>query len=77
MRSGTIYTETVVHSAPEAFLKDAPYQLVIVTLDDTGKRLTGRMQAGAARVAIGDRVLLAETTAEGIAWFAPLASGPA
>lgn len=71
MRSGIVYTETVVHSAPEAFVKDAPYQLVIVTLDDTGKRLTGRMQAGAARVAIGDPVVLADTTPEGIAWFAP------
>lgn len=66
---GTVYTETVVHSAPEAFLADAPYQLVIVTLED-GKRLTGRTQRGAARVAIGDRVELAETTPDGITWWA-------
>lgn len=65
---GEVYTETVVHSAPEAFVNDAPYQLVIVTLED-GKRRTGRMQRGAPRVAIGDRVFLAETTPDGISWW--------
>src|SRR5436190_2113068 len=40
--SGVVYTETVVHSAPEAFVADAPYQLVIVTLEG-GKRVTGRV----------------------------------
>lgn len=72
---GTVYTETVVHSAPEAFVKDAPYQLVIVELDGpNGKRLTGRVMPGSGqrRLAIGDRVRLAETTADGIAWFAPV-----
>lgn len=55
--NGVIYTETVVHSAPEAFVADAPYQLVIVTLQD-GKRVTGRI-AG-ERVAIDDTVVLKE-----------------
>ena len=55
--NGIIYTETVVHSAPEAFVADAPYQLVIVTLQD-GKRVTGRI-AG-ERVAIDDTVVLKE-----------------
>lgn len=64
-QTGTVYTETVVHSAPEAFVKDAPYQLAIVSLDEGG-RLTGRVRG--ARLAIGDRVRLAET-ADGIAWF--------
>jgi uncharacterized OB-fold protein len=63
---GVIYTETVIHSAPGQFVKDAPYQLVIVSLDG-GRRLTGRVKGG--RVAIGDPVTLAETDALGIAWF--------
>jgi aspartate aminotransferase len=54
---GIIYTETVVYAAPEQFAADAPYQLVIVTLED-GKRLTARILGD--RVAIGDSVELAE-----------------
>ena len=50
---GTVYTETVVHSAPEAFVKDAPYQTAIVALD-SGTRVTGRILGD--RVAIDDRV---------------------
>jgi uncharacterized OB-fold protein len=38
---GIVYTETVVHAAPAAFAGEAPYQIVIVTLED-GKRVTGR-----------------------------------
>lgn len=55
MNTGTIYTETVVHSAPEQFVNEAPYQLVIVVFDDGG-RLTARIAAGSERVSIGDRV---------------------
>jgi uncharacterized OB-fold protein len=51
--SGTVYTETVVWSAPEAFVKDAPYQLAIVSLD-AGGRMTARIDG--ERVAIGDAV---------------------
>ena len=50
---GTIYTETVIHIAPEAFVAEAPYQLVIVDLD-SGSRVTGRIDGD--RVSIGDRV---------------------
>jgi uncharacterized OB-fold protein len=57
MRSGTVYTETVIYSAPEAFVKEAPYQTAIVTLDGGG-RLTGRI-AG-ERVRIDDRVVEVE-----------------
>jgi uncharacterized OB-fold protein len=53
MSGGIVYTETVVHAAPEQFVADAPYQLAIVTLED-GKRLTARI-AG-ERVQIGDAV---------------------
>jgi uncharacterized OB-fold protein len=62
---GTVYTETVVWSPPEAFAKDVPYQLVIVTLED-GKRVTGR--ATADRLAIGDAVELSEAR-NGVPYF--------
>ena len=63
--TGTVYTETMVHSAPEAFAHEAPYQLVIVTLD-AGGRLTGR--ALGDRLAIGERVVQAETR-DGVPYF--------
>lgn len=55
MSGGVIYTETLVHSAPEQFIGDAPYQLVIVTLGETGNKVTGRMTPP-DRVVIGDHV---------------------
>ena len=55
--SGKVYTETVVYSAPEAFVKDIPYQIAIVTLED-GHRITGRILGG--EVSIDDPVELAE-----------------
>jgi uncharacterized OB-fold protein len=56
MSGGTIYTETLVHSAPEQFVSEAPYQLIIVTLDEGAHRVTGRMAPHGDRVAIGDHV---------------------
>ena len=53
MRTGAVYTETVIYSAPEAFLNEAPYQTAIITLDGGG-RVTARIEG--ARVGIGDRV---------------------
>jgi uncharacterized OB-fold protein len=50
---GTVYTETVVFSPPEAFAADVPYQLAILSLD-SGGRLTGRILG--ERASIGDRV---------------------
>jgi uncharacterized OB-fold protein len=65
MRTGTVYTETVVHIAPEAFQKDVPYQVVIVAFDD-GTRVTARIEG--ERVRIDDRVV--ETGAkEGVSFF--------
>jgi uncharacterized OB-fold protein len=57
MKTGTVYTETVVHAAPEQFVADAPYQIAIVAHDD-GSRLTVRIAGD--RVAIGDAVEFAE-----------------
>jgi len=51
--SGTVYTETVVFSPPEAYVNDVPYQLAIIQLEN-GRRLTGRIDGEHAR--IGDKV---------------------
>ena len=59
--TGTVYTETVVFSPPEAYVNDVPYQLAIIQFE-TGKRTTARI-AG-ARASIGDRVVLKETRGE-------------
>jgi uncharacterized OB-fold protein len=53
-----VYTETVVHSAPEVYVGEAPYQIAIVTRDD-GSRVTGRVVG--ERVKIDDLVEPAET----------------
>jgi uncharacterized OB-fold protein len=63
--TGTVYTETVVHLAPEAFAKDAPYQVAIVTFED-GSRITGRILD--ERVAIDDRVEQVELR-DGVPFF--------
>ena len=55
--NGTVYTETVVWSPPEQYVKDVPYQLAIVELEG-GKRLTGRIDGDRAQ--IGDRVAFVE-----------------
>jgi uncharacterized OB-fold protein len=57
VRSGTVYTETVIHSAPEAFAAEAPYQTAIVSLDGGG-RVTVRIAGD--RVVIGDKVVEVE-----------------
>ncbi len=62
---GTVYTETVVHSAPEAFAREAPYQSAIIELE-RGGRVTARI-AG-ERVTIGDRVAQVEVR-DGVPWF--------
>ena len=65
MRSGVVYTETVIYSAPETFANEAPYQTAIVTLDGGG-RVTGRILGD--RVAIDDRVLEVEQR-NGVPYF--------
>lgn len=57
MSGGTIYTETTVYSAPEAYVAEAPYQIAIVSLDEGG-RVTGRIRGPV--VAIEDRVSFVE-----------------
>jgi uncharacterized protein len=65
MRSGIVYTETVIYSPPVAFMNDAPYQTAIVSLEGGG-RLTGRVLGD--RVVIGDHVVEVEQR-EGVPFF--------
>ena len=65
MRTGTIYTDTIVHLAPERFQADVPYQVAIVTLD-TGGIITARIEGG--NVAIDDKVIEVESR-DGIPFF--------
>jgi len=72
VRTGIVYTETVVYAAPERFAADAPYQVVIVDLSEGG-RVTARVRGD--RVAIGDKVSEAENQSEndgGIPFFQKL-----
>ena len=69
-RSGTVYTETVIYSAPEAFAADVPYQTAIVSLDDGG-RITVRIEG--ERVSIGDRVAEVEERG-GVPYFRKVTS---
>lgn len=68
MRTGTVYTDTIVRAAPERFASEAPYQVIIVTLDDGG-RVTARVEG--ETLAIGDRVIEVEPRA-GVPWFRKL-----
>ena len=67
--TGTIYTETVIYSATEAFAADVPYQTAIVSLD-SGGRVTGRISG--ERVSIDDRVTRVEIRA-GVPFFRKIA----
>jgi uncharacterized OB-fold protein len=67
--TGTIYTETVIYSATEAFAAAVPYQTAIVTLD-SGGRVTARI-AG-ERVRIDDRVARVEFR-DGVPFFRKIA----
>jgi uncharacterized OB-fold protein len=58
VRTGRVYTQTVVHLAPERYAADVPYQVVIVDLDGGStpgsERITARVDG--ERVVIGDQV---------------------
>ena len=63
-RDGVVYTETVVHAAPEQYAADAPYQLAIIELDG-GERTTVRILD---RTEIGERVRFVEER-NGVAYY--------
>jgi uncharacterized OB-fold protein len=64
-QTGVVYTETVVHLAPERFAADVPYQVIIAKLDD-GRSVTARVDG--APVVIGDHVIEIEPR-DGIPYF--------
>ena len=66
--TGSVYTETIVHLAPEAFAAEVPYQVAIVTLEN-GTRTTGRIMG--ERVVIDDRVEQVELR-DGVPFFRKL-----
>lgn len=57
MNRATVYTETVVHMAPEQFAAEAPYQIAIVTREDESRRT---VRIAGQRVQIGDAVEFVE-----------------
>jgi len=54
---GVVYTETIIYSAPPAYLSEVPYQIAIVELENGGK-MTVRILGD--QVTIGDQVDFAE-----------------
>lgn len=68
-RDGVVYTETIVHSPPEQYANDAPYQLAIIDLHPGG-RLTVRVLGTTLeeRAHIGDRVTFVEEK-NGVAYY--------
>ena len=69
LRDGVVYTETIVHSPPEQFASDAPYQLAIIALE-SGKRVTVRILGRQAeeRAHIGERVVFVEER-DGVSYY--------
>jgi uncharacterized OB-fold protein len=66
---GIVYTETIVHSPPEQFAADAPYQVAIIDLEG-GRRTTVRILGTEPheRARIGDRVTFVEER-NGVAYY--------
>ncbi len=66
---GTVYTETIVHSPPEQFAADAPYQIAIVDVEG-GVRTTVRVlgKEPRERARIGDRVVFIEER-DGVSYY--------
>lgn len=63
--NGIVYTDTVVHTAPERYVSEAPYQIAIVDLGEQ-HRVTARILG--ERVQIGDAVQFSEWRA-GVPYF--------
>jgi uncharacterized OB-fold protein len=69
LHDGIVYTETIVHSPPEQFAADAPYQVAIIDVEG-GRRTTVRILGKEAheRARIGDRVTFVEER-NGVAYY--------
>lgn len=57
LKSGTVYTETIIWSPPQQFFDDAPYQLAIIAFAE-GNPITARIDGD--RLEIGDQVSFLE-----------------
>ena len=68
-RDGVVYTETIVHSPPQQYASEAPYQVAILDLD-SGGRATVRIlvDEGENPARIGDRVTFIEER-NGVAYY--------
>lgn len=68
-RDGIVYTETIVHSPPEQFAADVPYQVAIIDLEG-GHRVTVRVlgKEPHERARIGDQVTFVEER-NGVAYY--------
>ncbi len=68
-RNGIVYTETIVHSPPEQFAADAPYQVAIIDVEG-GRRVTVRIlgKEPHERARIGERVTFVEDR-NGVAYY--------
>jgi len=66
---GIVYTETIVHTPPEQFAADAPYQVAIIDVEE-GRRVTVRIvgKEPHERARIGDRVTFVEER-NGVAYY--------
>jgi uncharacterized OB-fold protein len=66
---GIVYTETVVHTPPERYLSDAPYQLAIMETID-GQRFTVRIavDSPSEKAAIGEQIRFKEEC-DGVAYY--------
>ena len=53
MAHAIVYTETVIHFAPERFAAQAPYQIAVVEFEDRRREM---VRISGERVVIGDRV---------------------
>lgn len=69
-----VYTETTVHTAPERYVSDAPYQLAIVEAENSA-RFTVRIAVDGegTRAKIGDAVRFMEER-EGVAFYSRVSS---
>ncbi|MCU1294681.1 MAG: hypothetical protein JWP08_3531 [Bryobacterales bacterium] len=66
---GTIYTETIVYTAPERYLADAPYQLAIIETRDH-QRFTVRIVVDSVneKANVGEQIRFAEER-DGVAYY--------
>lgn len=66
---GIVYTETVVHTPPERYAADAPYQLAIIQAPGAERFTVRILERDAERAHIGDKVRFVEER-DGVPFYA-------